>query len=97
MDEIDIAEGVESLNIGRENLFGCFGKLCIDKLNRCLKCGNVAIEMLRMKDSIMLRFECLPKYRIGMLHLIDGLVKVIENHHDHFLLGRLFVAFVDDG
>ena len=98
MDKVHIAEGVECLNIGGEYLFRCFGKLII--VNQCncrYKAWPITVEALRMKGNFLLRFAGLMEYRIGLLHLLNGLVKVVEDHHDHFLFCGGFMAPVDDG
>ena len=94
MDKVDISKGIESLDIGRENIFCRFGKLSGHNHHGRMKSGLQAVKIVRMKGDLLLRLACQMKCRIYMLHLLDGLVKVIDDHHDHFLFFRLFFSFV---
>ena len=57
MDKVNIAEGVERLNIGGEYLFRRFGKpIIVNDCNCRYKAWPLTIETLRMKGNLLLCF-----------------------------------------
>ena len=97
MDKINIAESVESLNIGGKNVFSRFRKLRTGNHNGRGEFKTQAVEIFRMDGKYLLLPACHIQSIVGLFHILDGLVEVVDDHHDHFPLGLLFLDVLDDG
>ena len=95
MDEVDVSYGVESFDVGREDVFRCLRKSHLRSCNSRRELETQAVIILRMKGNQLLQLACLLKSDFSVLHILYGLVEVINNHHHHLLFGSLLLAPLD--
>ena len=56
-----------------------------------------AVEAFRMLAELQLQLAGLSQRRVGLFRQRNGLVEVMEDHHDHLVFGRRFLPVVNEG